>query len=319
MAAVALQALRSEVLLVIACGAALITAALLVPHGGLVLAFGLVAASIGFYGDQVRGAARAALPAENDIATAPRFPAPGRIALAVAAALVLVAPVVVRNHGHVLPPSYTRPTDRWLATVALFGWLVVPVALLAAHAEDGHGPLPLRLALGALARHPLATLAALLLVPLALLLTEGVAALVAWQQEQLPLLVVDLFPPPRWAYRVDGEYLLFDYDGVTFDRNYSESIPALATVYPHGFRHGFTLVGTIPPSLATGLFQVRTDPWTYRVTAAAYLTLRVVMTFVILSVAGVASLVQARWLGLVAALGARRPHAAAETQTPSAA
>jgi hypothetical protein len=43
------------------------------------------------------------------------------------------------------------------------------------------------------------------------------------------------------------------------------------------------------------------------------------MTIAILSIAGLAFLVQARWLGLIAALGAHRPHAAAETQTPSAA
>jgi hypothetical protein len=303
------EVLWSRTLAFIGAGAALITAALLVPRAGLVLAPGLVAAAVhSYYGFQVRAAARDASTGEAATVTATPRAALARMGVALAVVLLLAAPVLVRNRGHALPPADTGRGDFWLAALALSGWLVGPVALVAAYAHDGHGPLPPRLALGALARHPLATLAALLVLPPALAVTEVVVALAAWQQGQLPLLVVDLFPPPRVAFELDGRYLYFNYDGTTIDRNYSESIAALATVYPYGLRHGFTLVGTIPPSLAMGLLAVRTNPWMYDVAPVAYLIFRIVMTIAILSIAGIALLVQARWLGLIATLGAHRPH-----------
>jgi hypothetical protein len=313
------EVLWSRTLAVIGGGAALITASLLIPRAGLVLALGLAAASVhSYYGYQVRAVARDASSGEAATSTATPRAALVRMGVALAVVLLLAAPVLVRNRGHALPPADTGRGDFWLAALALCGWLVGPVALVASHAHDGHGPLPPRLALRALARHPLATLAALLVLPPALAVTEGLVALAAWQQGQLPLLVVDLFPPPRFAFELDGRHLYFNYDGIAIDKNYSESIEALATVYPYGLRHGFTLVGTIPPSLAMGLLAVRTNPWMYDVAPLAYLIFRIVMTVAILSIAGLAFLVQARWLGLIAALGAHRPHPVPTSEPPPA-
>jgi hypothetical protein len=259
-----------------------------------------MAVAVGYYGGQVR----AAVPA--DARAAPRRARWLRRALAPVAALALVAPVLVRNRGHLLPPAGTVVGIPGLTALALAGWVVMPVALVAAHAHDHHGPLPWRAVLGALFRHPLATLSALLVLLVALIAAEGLAAFAAWQQGQLPLLVVDLFPPPGFAYLEDGKHLYFDYDGTLIDRNYSASIDALAAVYPQGLRHGFTLAGTIPPSLSLGLMQVRTDPWEYRVYPEVYLVLRIVLTVGILFTSGIALAVQARWLGVIAAQGARR-------------
>src|SRR5262249_55880842 len=108
-------------------------------------------------------------------------------------------------------------------------------------------------------------------------------------------------------YRDDGRHLYFNYDGTTIDMNYRASVEALERVYPQGLRHGFTLVGTIPPSLPMGLLEVRSSPMSYRVMPVLYVSLRILLTIVILSVAGVALRAQARWLGLIAALGAHRP------------
>jgi hypothetical protein len=304
MADAAFQALRAQGMAAIAGGAALITAVLLVPRAGLLLTLGLVAISVHLYGSQMR-------PLEQT-GGAVAAPALGRRALlvqgalALLATLALVAPQVVRNQGHVLPPASTSPRFAWLAVLALAGWVVMPVAILAACAHDHHGPLSPRQALAALWRHPLATLAALAVLPIALVLTEGVLALFAWQQGHLPLLVVDLFPPPRFAYVDDGKHLYFHYGGTQLDKNYSESVDGLTAAYPLAFRHGYTLVGTVPPSLAIGLLEVRTNPWEYGVTPGSYLIHRIVFTFLTLAVSGVALLVQARWLGLIAAVGARR-------------
>jgi hypothetical protein len=167
--------------------------------------------------------------------------------------------------------------------------------------------LPPRLALAALVRHPLATLAALLGMPLGLLAAEGLAAFFAWQQGQLPLMVVDLFPPPRIQEEDDGKHVYFQYDGTLLNENCSENMELLNQAYPHGLRRGFTLAGTIPPSLSMGLLQVRVDPEAYRVDPAVYLTMRILLTVLILWVAGVLLTLQARWLGLIVALDSRRP------------
>jgi hypothetical protein len=288
----------------IASGAALITAVLLVPRAGLLLALGLVGASVHVYGSQMRGMAQT--DGAVGATVADRRAVLIRRVLAVLATLALVAPQVARNQGHVLPPAFTLPAMVWLAALALVGWLVMPVAILAVYAHDAQGPLSPRQALMTLPRHPLATLASLMVFPIALVVIEGILALCAWQQGQLPLLVVDLMPPPRFGYVIDGKHLYFDYDGTRIDMNYSESIEALAAVYPRALRHGYTLVETIPPSLAMGLLEVRTNPWDYEVTPESYLIHRIVFTFLVLAFSGVALLVQARWLGLIAAVGARR-------------
>jgi hypothetical protein len=305
MADVAGQALWSQAMAGVAAGAALITAVLLVPRAGLALALGLVAASVHYYGTRMRAVPQR----EEAIGTAlvSRRTSLIRVALAVLAPLALVAPLLVRNQGHILPPAVAMPGISRLAAVALAGWLIMPVVILIAYAHDAHGPLPPRQTLGALARHPLATLAALALFPLVLIVTEAMLALFAWQQGDLPLLVVDLFPPPRFTYVNDGKHLYFNYDGGLIDKNYSESIAALATVYPRALRSGYTLVGTVPPSLPLGLLEVRTNPWDYAVRPESYLILRIGFTFLIAFVGGFALLVQARWLGLIADLGARRP------------
>jgi hypothetical protein len=299
MADAVLQALRSRGLGAIAGGAALITAVLLVPRAGLLLALGLVAVSVHWYGRQMR-------PLEQTAAGLGGRGLLLRGVSAVLAALALVAPQFARNQGHVLPPASTLPGSVWLAVLALAAWLVTPVAILAGYAHGAHGPLPPRPALWALLRHWPATLSALAVFPAALILTEGILALFAWQQGQLPLLVVDLFPPPRFAYVVDGKHLYFDYDGTRLDKNYSASVDGLAAAYPLAFRHGYTLVGTIPPSLAMGLLEVRTNPWEYEVMPESYLVHRIIFTFLILAVSGIALMVQARWLGLIGAVGARR-------------
>jgi hypothetical protein len=297
-------------------GALVLTAALLVPRAGLALALGLVAVAVRGYGSQVRTGALTAPPVEastsgsdsdGEIEVPPRWAVVARRGLMAASVLALVAPALVRNRGHALPPMGTMPGVLALLAAACAGWLMMPVALLAAYAHDDRGPLPPRLALAALVRHPLATLAALLAMPLGMLVTEGLVALLAWQQGQLPLMVIDLFPPPRIQEQDDGKHVYFEFDGTVLDENCSANLESLNHAYPLGLRRGFTLTGTIPPSLSMGLLRVRMDPETYRVDPAAYLTMRILLTVLILWVAAVLLALQARWLGLIAALDSRRP------------
>jgi hypothetical protein len=148
-------------------GAVALTSALLVPAAGPGL--GLVGLAVAFargYEGQVEAGASSTEP----VGPLPRV---ARWLLAAMAALALVAPLLVRNGGQALPPATPTRGAAWMAALAFSGWAVMPVALLAAHAYGGRSP---GRALSSLARRPLATLAALLIVPAGLLAVEAVVA-----------------------------------------------------------------------------------------------------------------------------------------------
>src|SRR5262249_54341213 len=151
-------------------------------RAGLILGMCTVAAAVHAYGRQVRAASAAASP--DDGTPSARWVFPARCALAVGASFAVIAPILVRNGGHALPQAGVAPAFVLIVALALVVAcvLVVPIALTSVYACDIRGPLPPRVVLRALARHPMATLLALFLVPLALILTEGLVALVSWHQ-----------------------------------------------------------------------------------------------------------------------------------------
>jgi hypothetical protein len=298
---------------VILAGAAVMTAVLLVPRAGLGLALGLMAASGFGYGSQIRAGVVGLTPdPDRQPQVLPRRLLLARAGLSVAAVAALAVPLLVRNRGYALPPAEGSASVGVgaLMVLALAGGVMAPLMLLAAFAHDGDAPLPAARALAAVGRHPLATLAALLVVPLGLLATEAVVAASAWQQGQLPLLVADLFPPPRVAQLDDGAHFYFDYGGTPVDLNCSDSFSPMVRVYPQGVRRGFTLSALVPASLSVGLLQVRQRLWMYHVNPVHYLMLRIALTLLILWAAGTLLTVQARWLGAIASVdspSARRP------------
>jgi hypothetical protein len=311
------DAVQPPTVVLVILGGLAITAALMVPGVGPWLALGLVAAAAWGYESQFRfDSFRPELDTPPVVLTPDRTPAPPaavappvavRVALALAATVVLAAPLLIRNRGYVLPPAGPAPHARALMGLALLGWLVFPVLMLAACAHDRSSPLPWRLPLAALARHPVTTLLALLVVPLGLMMIEALLALVAWQQGQLPLLIVDGFPPPRYEMMGDGTHAIFNFDGTVIDLRNVTMSDHLPAVYSSGLRRGFTLLGTIPLSLSVGLLEVRGSPGKFNVLPGYYLATRIFLTLVILAGAGLLLTIQARWLALVAALDSRRP------------
>jgi hypothetical protein len=303
-------------------GAVIITAVLLVPRAGPWLALVLVAAASAWgYGGQLgagapepgpapRGSEVSTVPHASEVETeaeaedvrGPRRPSLARGTLALAASLALVAPLLVRNRGHTLPPAGAAPGVLGLMALAFVGWLVFPVAMLTAYARDDRSPLPPRRALARLARHPLLTLAALLIVPLGLLATEALVAALAWEQGQLPLIVADLFPPPRLVHMDDGPRLCFDLDGTEVVANCGGTHDTLIPVYRYGLRRGFTLIGTIPASLSIRGVRILINQWMFKVAAEKYLATRIALTFLVAWAAGTLLTIQARWLGLIATL-----------------
>jgi hypothetical protein len=294
------HALRLPTVGILLAGAGVVTAVLLVPRAGPWLALAVVAVAAWGYGVQM--GAGAAGPVDAVHAPWPRRASFARAALALAAPLALVDPLLIRNRGYTLPPAGAASGVAELMALAFVGWLAFPVVMLTACARDSRGPLPPRRALLRLARHPLATLAGLLILPLGLLATEGLAAFLAWEQGQLPLMVADLYPRPRLKYLDDGPRLCFDLDGTEVVANVGETPDSLIPVYRSGLRRGFTLIGTIPASLPIWPVRIPINLWLFKAAPETYLATRIALTFLIAWCAGTLLTVQARWLGLIAAL-----------------
>lgn len=280
------------------------TAAVAVPQAGPWLAFGLLAAAGWWYQAEIRdsGAEVSGGGVERETAVRGGRGALVCLALAVLGAAAMVAPFLVRNDGHALPPRSYAPGFRPWMVPTMLGWLVAPLILLAANARDRRGPIPARRALSGLARHPVATLTALLLVPLSCCLLEALLALIVWQQGCLALMIDDLFVTPREVLQTDGTYLIYRFHGTVITRPLGDRSADIAPVYHAALRRGFTLLGTIPASLSTGWYS-RASLYAYRTDEAFYAAMRAVLSVLTLSTLGAVLALQARWLGLVAAFG----------------
>ena len=320
-ASAAREMLRRGPLLVTFVGATAVTGALLVPWVGPWLGLGLVTLAAGLYGDLIAAAGRdqreesklggeqatpGAVEEASGVESGPERPLLGRLgglSLGLLAAVALVAPMLLRQIGHILPPIQGWAGSRTLMLVALVGWVVVPLVLMLAYSQDASGRLTTRRSLAAMARHPWGMLATVLIVPLGLIALETLIVFVAWLQGHLPLLVNDLFPTPALEGRVDGLFWNYQYDHTTFSRPFSLDPDEAVPVYMHALRRGFTLVSAIPGSLPVGL-KSRIDPLLFLTMPTPYLLARAVLSVMILAGLGWLLGLQARWLGLVAAVGA---------------
>src|SRR5262249_4749259 len=152
--------------------------ALNVPLAGAWLGFALLAAAAWMYQVQVARRSEDVRPPltgqgplpEPDLGGAaengrPYQPAP-RGVLSVGAAAGPGSPWLARNGGHLLYRNQVGAGSFPLeVAAAVAGWVVLPLLLLAANARDGFRPMPLPQVARAVARHPLATLAALAIFP----------------------------------------------------------------------------------------------------------------------------------------------------------
>ena len=212
---------------------------------------------------------------EEEVEKPPRWAGPARGLLGVAGALVLAAPILIRNRGYTLPTEPALPGVLWL--------LVSRPCRLAADAgrsRCGPRPRPLRppsapAGSGVAGAPPLGD-------PVS---TPGPASGTARNRRACGLLRLGagatcpdgrrpLSASSNSIWEVDGRHLYFNYDGTTIVANLSAGTSSVVAVYPRGLRRGFTLVSTIPPSLSVGLLEVRAIPWIYGVAPWAYLIMR---------------------------------------------
>ena len=304
-----LDALRPSAFGPVVAGALALVAALLVPKVGAWLGFAVLVAGAWFYQGLLRnpGAPRHASwnrapfsangEAVDDGESAAWTDLAVRSALAIPAAAALVAPFLIRNGGKLLPgePSGVGPFAGMLA--ALAAWAVAPLLLLAANARE-------RPAWRAVARHPVAVAASLALFPCGLLLLEGFTAALCLEQGILAPAVSDLFPTPEIGPLANGSEVVFNFDGATRRFPFELDVRRLLGVYLAGLGRGHTLVADFPLSLATGWQVSRFDPVLFRMTWEAFFAYRCVFSALVLTGAGLLLSVQARWLGLTAAVDA---------------
>jgi DNA-binding response OmpR family regulator len=297
--------LRFDALGVLFVAALTLSALLMIPYVGNVIGFAALVVGARLYQSLIRGnapSARALVSGEREQAGEIDGPGP-RVswALAVLAATALVAPFVLRQSVESLPIPL-----RWGLILAGFAsWLIVPLVVLAFFARDRRGPVPPRVLLGALGRHPLAALAAVLVLPVGFVLLECGVVLIARGEDRLPSLVQDLYPRPAYVFEKTARDNLFRYkfDDAAYSIRYGTLPEAAYPIYLTGLSRGYTLVGSIPPSLSRH-FEYMFDKRVRYVSDPLHLG---TLTTLILAAAALILSLQARWLGLIASLGSCRP------------
>jgi hypothetical protein len=270
------ELLRIEVLLRFLAGGLVIACALAIPRVGPAAGFALLAAIASLYPGFVRSSG----PDGGTARPGPAWRAwMSRGAWGLGLALGLTAPVLLR---HVVMDGYGR----------LLAW-------------RGLGVAAVRAVLAAIRRHPLATAAALLLIPIGLLALEVASAAAFIQQGWFGFLVLDLFPNPA------SDHVAIRLENDTEQDPNLTPLSFFWRVYVHGLGLGYTLLGALPASLPRGP-ALRVRPWFLLQSAWHYPAVRVLDSALILACVGLLLAIQARWLGLIASIDVRPTVGSAE-------
>ncbi len=293
---------RAEFLLAIPLGALLVSCTLLLPVVGAPVGLALLAAAAMLYREVIR---------VSGLQGAPGTPEPAwrvwpvRIAWGLLIALGLTAPVLLR-HGIMDGYRQLIPLrGAGVAAAAVLGWIVVPLITLIGSACDRSGALSVRAAQRVVGRHPIVTLAGLLIVPAGLLFLETALATITSQQGWFGYMILDLFP------RRDADWLprhpMYPLD-IQFPEH--AHLSEFFRHYSHGLRLGYTLIGAIPASLPR-FPNMRISPWFPLAYDWIYIAAKVLISTLTLAVFAFLLAIQARWLGLIPTLDAGRDTAAA--------
>jgi hypothetical protein len=168
--------------------------------------------------------------------------------------------------------------------------LVFPLAMLTVWAA----PHP-RQSLAAIARHPVSTAVALMIVPLGLVAAEALVVFVTSLQGYFSFYVLDLFPNSEELAPKFGIPLAGNYEVVLFpDDNH-------LALYTYYLKHGLPLSLALPSSLMNAP-TILSRPWILSTSGPTYLAMRAFHTALVASVWLTSLALQARCLGLLARL-----------------
>ena len=188
--------------------------------------------------------------------------------------------------------------------IAILAWTVVPLLLWLTNSSDRNGRLGVGRCLKLAARHPLALLLALAVVPASLVIVEAGFGLIFFIiPGNLPFFALDYMPMPQLKekpviFQGIPHFLGIDY------RSYPQS--PFIHAYFDGLRHGYTFAGAIPASLSlptrAGLSSSAIGLY-----PPLYGAARVLLSMTVVTCLLTAFAIQARWLGAIPALEKRRP------------
>jgi hypothetical protein len=225
-----------------------------------------------------------------------------RFVVALLMALGTILPLWWFNAGFHQSPHWNR-TSRLIAAAA---WVLGPpvMFLICARTPD-NTRLSLLTGAKTLARHPLATLLALGLVPASLLMAEILLTAIIYLGGHLPFFALDYMPMPVLAktyerpviYTGIPHYHMIDY------RSYPESM--FLSGYVSGLRHGYTFTGALPASLSLPTRAGLDAEEAIGLLGPSYLIIRLLFVLTIVTSLIAAFAIQARWLGAIPALDPR--------------
>lgn len=296
------RVLGAETFFMALFAAAVASGLLTIPRVGLALGFGFLAIGVTRYVDILRQSGLRGTPDPS----ATRLVTPlrrcllwlGRLAACLLALALWLAPFLLRHgvmdRGHVL----LGLAGPGLWALAFASILLVPLGIVCTTACDRHGALPARLALLSLGAHPVATAAALLIVPAGVVALEGATIATTMEQNWFNPTVADLFPMPGHETARFGKppARLFDFVN-THTSEYFK-------IYESGLRRGYALASAIPASLPFG-YHTQLSPFMINADHRIYLAVRVLFTALILTAMTSILAIQARWLGLIVSIDAR--------------
>ncbi len=280
----------------IVVAAGLLTLALIVPYAGLGLAMVvLVCGAAVVYGDQIP------LSPEPGTSSGPRWARIGRrmtwsrslASLLFAAGTIL--PLWVINAGLHRSPHL----DRISLPILALSWTILPIVMALVFDESPTTGSGWWRRWSFLGNHPLVSVVVLAIVPLSLVVGEVVVAGIIYLEQLLPIFALEFMPIPGQPESRNG--ILF-YDQVCY-----VNLPPDRFIrgYFAGLGQGYSLVGSIPPSLSIATdanLNLDAVPMRHQ----NFYWIRVSLVFAISLILLLSSAVQARCLSVLVNAQGRR-------------
>jgi len=290
--------IRGPELVRLLIAAAVATAALMIPAAGISVAGVVLFLYALAYGHEIR---RVSGSGEGPWRGWKSLLDPGSVLgalLAAAMAAGTVVPLWARHAGRGSSPHFDR------AGLLIFAatWVFVPPAMLMVCGKGGAGMLGPRRSLRLMARFPLATSAALAIVPASLVLLELGLGVLFYIQGVLPFFTLEFMAMAERPVLYQGVPYFHSIDYRAFPQ--SRFLP----IYFRGLSLGYSFVAAFPASLSlptgAGLAASVVD-----LPGPIYTAGRALLTQTILTCLLASAGIQARWLGLITTLEKGRPAA----------
>jgi hypothetical protein len=226
-----------------------------------------------------------------------------RALICLSAGSALVLPLIYASETGTIP----RVTVQGLS-IALGVTILMPLVMLGTYAPRGSVMGRVGMIGSMLRRHPFAILASLLVLPLSLVVIEGLVFTLTRITQDFSFMIFDLFPTRpeildygHVPYFTDTDHKLTDYRLMSDAR--------IIGFYGDHLRHGYGLIGVIPASLALPTAHEYDSFASLLIEYRSYVVHRMAYTLFIVTCILAVMAIQARWLGLLSTMDSRKTKA----------